>query len=222
MGNAGRPIASYVFRTLPCSASRRQSCAEAFGSYAGELHREGFVWAWIGWGWSVGWSRAEGRCVVPESHNDGAVASPCRECRVGVDFDAAITEFMQHGESVEGGLGNAVFGDETEAAVEGGFDDALFFEDVGEGPVAHGFGETVALADGVGKPWAHVDRVGNVGLVGVAGVVLAEDQRQFRKRRSGDLVVYLADGAAYHAGRAGSLRLCGRHLWRCRSRRRGC
>ena len=64
------------------------------------------------------------------------------------DFEAAIAELMQHGEGVEGGLGDAVFGDQAEAAVERGLDDALLFEDVGEGPVAHRFGEAVALADG--------------------------------------------------------------------------
>src|SRR5271170_171478 len=106
---------------------------------------------------------------------------------------------MQHGEGVEGRLGDSVFGDQAEATVERGLDYALLFEDVGEGPVTHSLGEAVALTDGAGEPWSHVDAVGDVGFVGVAGVVFAEDERHFGKRRGGDLVVDLCDRAADHA-----------------------
>ena len=106
---------------------------------------------------------------------------------------------MQHGEGVECRLGDSVLSDQAEAAVERGLGDALLFEDVGEGPVAHSLGEAVALADGAGEPWAHVDGVGDVGFIGVAGVVFAEDERHFGKRRGGDFVVNLRDRAADHA-----------------------
>src|SRR3981189_1805071 len=105
---------------------------------------------------------------------------------------------MQHRECVESGLGDAAFRAETEAAIERSLEDALLFEDVGEAPVAHGFGEAIALADGASEPRSHVDAVGYVRFIGIAGVVLAEDERCIWKRRCGDLAVNLRDRTADH------------------------
>ena len=75
------------------------------------------------------------------------------------------------------GLGDVVGGDQAEAAIERRAHHALLLEDVGEGPVVHALGQAVAEADIVGEPRAHEGGVGDVGLVGVAGVVLGEDER---------------------------------------------
>ena len=105
---------------------------------------------------------------------------------------------MQHGERVERGLVDAVLRDQPEAAVERRLHHALFLEHVGERPVAHDLHLAGALADGVGQPRPHEHAVGDVGQVGVAGVVLAEDQRQVRVGRRGDLLVHLVHRAADH------------------------
>jgi hypothetical protein len=89
---------------------------------------------------------------------------------------------MQHREGAERGLRDAVDRDQAEAAVERRLDHAALLEDVGEGPVAHQVDEPVALADRGGQIGAHVDRVGDVGLVHVAGIELGPDQRQLRQR----------------------------------------
>ena len=148
----------------------------------------------------VGGAFAVGGSVVPESKGEGAVGGACGDDVVGFggDGEALCAEVVEHGEGIEGGLGDAVFGEDAEAAVEGGADDALLFEDVGEGPVAHALCEAVALVDGGGEPGAHVDGVGDVGLVGVAGVVLGEDERELGVGGLEDLLVDLGDGAADH------------------------
>ena len=60
------------------------------------------------------------------------------------------------------------------------------------------FGQAVALADGVGEPWTHEFGVGNRGLVHVAGVVFAPDQRQVRLGRRLDLLMHMLHRAANH------------------------
>src|SRR6202020_3500670 len=103
-------------------------------------------------------------------YNDGTVASFCCQHRVRIDFDATIAELMQHCESVERRLRNAVHSDQPEATVKGSFNHTLFFEDIREGPVAHSLSESVALADGTREPRPHIDRIGNVGFVRITCV----------------------------------------------------
>ncbi len=101
-------------------------------------------------------------------------------------------------EVIKSRLGDAALGEQTEAAVERRLHHALFFEYIGKGPVAHHRREAVALANGVGHPRAHEGGVGHGGLVLVAGVELAPDERGVGVGGSGDLVMNFFDGAADH------------------------
>ncbi len=105
---------------------------------------------------------------------------------------------MKKREVVEGGLRNAPFGEQTKAAVEWRFHDALFFKNIRERPVAHHFGEAVALADGVGHPRSHKGCVRHSGLVHIARVELAPDEGRIRESGCGDLFVNFFDCAADH------------------------
>ena len=141
---------------------------------------------------------AHRRGVVPQCQHHGAVVAPGHQGRVGVRFQLAIAQLVQHREGVECGLGDASRGDQAEAAVERIAHDALFLEHVGERPVAHDLDLAGALADRVGHPRPHEHGVGDVGQVGVAGVVLAEHQRHLRVGRGEDLLVHLVHRAADH------------------------
>ena len=105
---------------------------------------------------------------------------------------------MEKRKVVEGGLGNAALGKQTEASVERRFHDALFLEHVRESPVTHHLDKAVALANRVCDPWAHKCCIRHRGLVHVAGVEFAPDQRHARVGGSADLVVNFLDGAADH------------------------
>ncbi len=99
-----------------------------------------------------------------------------------------------------GRFGNAALGEQTEAAIKRRLHHALLFKNIGEGPVTHHFREAVALANGVGHPRSHESCVRDGGLVHVAGVEFAPNERSVRVGRSGDLVVNFFDRAANHAG----------------------
>ncbi len=128
---------------------------------------------------------------------------------------------MQRAEDVERGLGDVVRGHQPEAAVERRAHHALLLEDVGERPVGHALREAVAEADVVRQPRAHVGRVGDVRLVGVAGVVLGEDERNLRVRRGRDLDRAPSSPRDRPWCRAECSRWCAARCPRCRSRRRG-
>ncbi len=93
---------------------------------------------------------------------------------------------------------SGAFGEQAEAAVEGRFHNALFFKNIGESPVAHHFGESVALANGVGHPRAHEGAVRDGGLVHIAGVELAPDERHVGVSGSGYLIMNFLDCSADH------------------------
>ena len=153
-----------------------------------------------GFAWRVAGGVADGRGVVPQRDDHAAVVAAGGQGRIGIQREAPVAQLVQHGECVERRLGDAVGRDQAEAAVERVAHDALFLEHVGERPVAHRLDLAGAHADGVGEPRPHEHGVGDVGQVGVAGVVLAEDQRQVRVGRGGDFLVHLVHRAADHVG----------------------
>src|SRR6266702_1352801 len=136
--------------------------------------------------------------VVPESDGETARCGFGNERRVGFGGDAAVAEFVEDAKDIQRGFGYVVGGDQAEAAVEWRAHDTLFFENVGEGPVRHALGQAVAEANVVGEPRTHEGRVGDVGLIRVAGVVLGEDQRDGGIGRVRNLVVDLLDRAPDH------------------------
>ena len=150
------------------------------GRYVLDGEVEGFGWACGAFWPGVGGAFSGGWGVVPEGEGQLAVGGFCGQGGIGVESDAAVAELMECAEDVECGLGNVFRGDEAEAAVEGRADDALLVEDIGERPIVHAVGEAVAEADGVGEPGTDEGGVSYVGLVGVAGVVLGEDEREVR------------------------------------------
>ena len=72
---------------------------------------------------------------------------------------------MKQLECVERRFGDVPGGDEPEAPVKRPLHHTRFLEYVGKGPVAHHFGQAIALADGVGEKRAHVGAVGDLRLV---------------------------------------------------------
>src|SRR5882762_11568950 len=85
-----------------------------------------------------------GQEEIPHGDGERAVFAARDEDAIGVDVEACVAELMKKREVVEGGLRNAPFGEQTKAAVEWRFHDALFFKNIRERPVAHHFGEAVA------------------------------------------------------------------------------
>src|SRR6266700_3413327 len=105
---------------------------------------------------------------------------------------------MEKRKVVEHRFGDAALGEQPESAVEQSLHHALFLKNIRERPVAHYFGEAVALANGVGHPRSHKGGVRHRGLVHVAGVELAPDERSVRVGGSGNLVMNFLDRAADH------------------------
>src|ERR1700684_3304297 len=120
---------------------------------------------------------------------------------------------MQKLESVEGGLRQVVLRDQTKAAVERLLDHALFLENVGERPIRQDVDQTIALANRIGDPWPHEDRIGDVRFILVARVVLTPNNWKLGKRRFRYLIVNLVNGTADHL-RARNLLACAEDILR--------
>src|SRR5271165_2052754 len=85
---------------------------------------------------------------VPKSDDEGAVFATSDEDIWAAGGEAFVAQAMEELKCAERRFGDASGGDEAIAPVKGLFHGALFFEDVGEGPVGHDVDHAVALADG--------------------------------------------------------------------------
>ena len=105
---------------------------------------------------------------------------------------------MKQLEGIEGWLWDITRGNQPKSAVEGLIHNSLFFENIGERPVRHHLGQSIALAYGVGDPRSHVERIGDGRLVLITGVVLGPDQRKVRHGRRPNLIANFYYSTANH------------------------
>src|ERR1700730_6495114 len=100
------------------------------------------------------------RRVVPYGKYQRPVLSSGKQSGIGIEFDALLAQLVQQFEGIECRLRYSLRSNQSKASVEGRFHYSLLFENVGKSPVRHHVHKTIALADGLGHPRAHVSRVG--------------------------------------------------------------
>src|ERR1700737_1571179 len=110
-------------------------------------------------------TRLLGQEQVPDRNCERAVLTASYESRIRLHIQAGIAKPMQDCEIVEGGFGNAVLGEQAEPSIKRCFDYSLFFEYVGEGPVAHAVDQSVALSNSTAHPGPHKPPAGHLWLV---------------------------------------------------------
>src|ERR1700722_1438143 len=90
--------------------------------------------------------------IVPNHQSQRAILFARQQSGIRINLQPLIPNLVKKFERSERGLWNTVFRQKAESAIERGFRNSLFVEDVGERPVRHDIYQSIALTNRIGKP----------------------------------------------------------------------